>query len=244
MNTRRRKLVLGGGAASFNPQFAGATPQVFNAADTSVAITLPARSVGDRLILMLTRSSANTDPIATPAGWTALSASGLTGTSSSFTRAYYQDVTAGNVGDTTATFTAGTSTLSTSLIWRLTGCDLSVAPVANATLVDTNLSTIDPAALTGPNAGAVQRNLWMAYVGTSAQDANGGGTPAVTVFPTGYGDTGTSTNNDAVRGNGCGQGWGSKVATAGSDDPSAWTYCPTGTNRALAIGIAVRGVLG
>ncbi len=229
---------------SFNPAIVSATAQLFNATAVDVTVTLPARNVGDRLLLLLNRSSASTDAIATASGWTPLDTSGLTGSASSFCRAYYQDVTAGNVGDATASFTGGTSTLSTSLVWRLSGCDLTVAPVANGTAQGSNTTTVNPGALTGPNAGAVQRNLWFAYVGTSTQDTALGLTPAVTVFPTGYGDTGTSTTTDATPSTGCGQGWGSKVATAGSDDPSAWTYCPTGTGRAFAINIAVRGVIG
>jgi hypothetical protein len=234
---------LAGAPASFNPQIVSATSQDFNTAATTVTVTLPARNAGDRLVLCLNRSGTSADAIATPSGWTALDASSLTGTTASFARVYYQDVTAGNVGDASAGFTGGFSVLSNSLIWRLSGCDPAVAPVANGTLQDTNATTVDPGALTGPNAGAVQRNLWLAYVGTSQQDTTLGGTPAVTGFPSGYGDTGTSTTTSGVIASGCGQGWASKVATAGSDDPSAWTYCPAGTARALAITIAVRGVI-
>ncbi len=229
---------------NFNPQLQETTPQVFNTAATSVTVTLPARNVGDRLVLALTRKSSDTDPIATPSGWTALSASGLVGSASSFSRAYYQDVTAGNVGVTTAVFTGGTSALSCSLIWRVSGCDPTVAPVANGTVQNSNgVSTVNPGALTGPNSGASQRNLWLVYLGTAGQDSAGGATPAVTVFPTGYGNTGTSTTTNASVGNGCGQGWASKELVAGSDDPSAWTFCPTTSGcRALAINIALRGV--
>ena len=116
--------------------------------------------------------------------------------------------------------------------------------MANGTVQNSNTTTVDPAALTGPNGGAVQRNLWLAYVGTSTQDTAGGGTPAVTGFPAGFGNTGTSTTTDASTTNGCGQGWASLVSTAGSIDPSAWTYCPAGTGRALAINISVRGAIG
>ncbi len=236
----------GAGAVPFNPQIVSATPQIFNAAATTVSVTLPARNVGDRLLLLLNRkSSASGDPIATASGWTALDTSAATGTASSFCRAYYRDVTAGNVATATADFTGGTSARSTSLVWRLSGCDLTVAPVANGTVQNTVGTTADPTALTGPNAGVSQRNLWFVYIGTNAQDSLNGATPAVTGFPAGYGDTGTSTNTDgAATSNGVGQGWGSKVATAGSDDPSAWTYLPTNTGRAFAINIAVRGVLG
>ena len=230
--------------APFNPQFGSVTPQIFNTAATTVSVTKPACVVSDRLVLYLNRSSASTDLITPDAAWTALDTSGLTGSASSFCRAYYQDVTAGNIGTATAEFAGGTSTLSTSLVVKYTGCDPSVAPVANGVAQGSNTTTVDPAALTGPNAGAVQRNLWFTYVGTSSQDTTLGATPAVTVFPTGYGDTGTSTTTDVSTTAGCGQGWGSKVATAGSDDPSAWTYCPTGTGRALAITVAVRGVIG
>ncbi len=232
------------GVSAFNPTIVSATPQIFNTAATTVSVTKPTRVVGDRLILLLNRSSASSDAITPDAAWTPLDTSALTGTASSFCRAYYQDVTAGNIAATTAEFAGGTSTLSTSLIWRLSGCDLTVAPVANGTAQGSNTTTVNPGALTGPNAGASQRNLWLVYVGTSAQDTTLGTTPAVTVFPTGYGDTGTSTTTDVTAASGCGQGWGSKVATAGSDDPSTWTYCPTGTGRALAVNIAVRGVIG
>ena len=228
----------------FDPVALPAVPQVFNAASTDVVVALPGRDIGDRLELYLNRSSASTDLIATPSGWTALDTSAQTGTAASFCRAYYQDVTAGNVGAATADFTGGTSTTSVSLVRRLTGLDLTVAPVANGTVQNSNTTTVDPGALTGPNAGASQRNLWFAYVGTSTQDTALGATPAVTVFPAGYGDTGTSTTTDASTTNGCGQGWGSKVATAGSDNPSAWTYCPAGTGRAFAITVAHRGVIG
>ncbi len=226
----------------FNPAVLSATPQVFEAAATSVTVTLPARAAGDRLVLCLTRRSVDTDAIGTPSGWTALSASGLTGSVSGFTRAYYQDVTAGNVAAATAVFTGGSNVLSASLVWRLSGCDPSVAPVANGTVQNSNASTNNPGALTGPNAGAVQRNLWLVYIGTHNQDIALGVNPAVTVFPATYGNTGTSTTHDATAAVGVGQGWGSKVATAGSDDPSAWTYCPTGTGRSLSVNIAVRGV--
>jgi hypothetical protein len=238
--SRRGWELAAGSAAGFNPAIASATAQIFNVASTSVSVALPATVAGDRLLLLLNRSSASTDAIATPSGWTALDTSTLTGTAASFCRAYYMD----NAAGTTADFTGGTSTLSTSLVWKLTGCDLTVAPVANGTVQNSNTTTVDPGALTGPNAGASQRNLWFAYVGTSTQDTTLGGTPAVTAFPTGYINTGTSTTTDVSTTNGCGQGWGSKVATAGSDDPSAWTYCPAGTGRALAINIAVRGVIG
>jgi hypothetical protein len=239
-------LQLSGSYTAFNPQIASATSQVFSTPSTAVTVTRPACNIGDRLLLLLCRSSIETDPLGTPSGWTAINASGLTGTASSFCRAYFQDVDAGNVGDTTVPFTGGTSTESTSLIWRLTGCDLSVAPVANGTLQNSNgVSTVNPTALTGPNGGAVQRNLWFVYLGSATQDSLSGATPVVTGFPATYGNTGTSTTTDAAAvANGCGQGWGSKIATAGSDDPSAWTYCPAAGARALAINIAVRGVQG
>lgn len=229
----------------FDPQIASATAQVFSTAATSVTVTRPAVNVGDRLVVMLTRSSADSDPIAPPAGVTALDSSALTGTASSFTRAYYQDVTAANVADASIAFTGGTSTESVSLVWRLTGCDLTVAPVATGTLQNSNgVTTVNPGAASGPNGGASQRNIFLTYVGTATQDSLSGATPAVTVFPTGYTGTGTSTTTDAgAIANGCGQGWGSKIATAGSDDPSAWTYCPTPPGcRALAVTVVNRGV--
>ena len=233
--------------AAFNPTIVSATAAEYETAATSTVVTLPARNVGDRLLLLLNRSSSDGEAVATPSGWTALDTSSLTGTTSSFTRAYYQDVTSGNVGDTTATFVGASNVLAASLVWRLSGCDLTVAPVANGTRQNlTTETTVDPGALTGPNAGAVQRNLWFVYVGTAAQDTALGVTPVVTGFPATYGDTGTNTTHDATVALGSGQGWGSKVATAGSDNPSAWTYNPTNPtpNRALAINIAVRGVIG
>lgn len=245
MRDRRSRAARDSRKAGFNPQIvASPTAQIFNTAATSVSVTLPSRNVGDRLLLFLDRSSASTDAIATPSGWTALDTSTLTGTAASFCRAYYQDVTAGNVATATADFTGGTSTTSVSLVQRITGCDPSIAPVANGTLQNSNTTSVNPGSLTGPNAGVSQRNLWFVYLGTSAQDTALGATPVATVFPTGYSDTGTSTTTDASTTNGCGQGWGSKVATAGSDDPSTWTYCPTGTGRALAINVAVSGVIG
>lgn len=231
------------GAASFNPQIVSATPQVFDTGAADVSVTLPARNVGDRLLLLLSRRSDSADAIGTPSGWTALDTSALTGSASGFTRAYYQDVTAGNVAAATADFTGGTSTLSVSLVWRLSGCDPSVAPVANGTVQSSSASTNDPGTLLGTTGGQSRRHLWFVYIGTHSQDTANGATPAVTVFPTSYGDTGTSTNTNATASLGCGQGWGSKVATSATDNPSAWTYCPTGTGRSLAINIAVRGVL-
>lgn len=229
----------------YNPQIISATPQVFTTSATSVTITRPTCNIGDRLLVMLNRSSASSDAIATPSGLTALDTSSLTGTASSFCRAYYQDVTHLNIGDASFAFTGGTNTESTSLIWLVRGCDLSVAPVANGTAQGSNLQTVDPAALTGPNSGVSQRNLWFVYLGTAAQDALSGATPIVTSgFPAGYGNTGTSTTADAgANANGCGQGWGSKVAVAGSDDPGAWTYCPNQVCRSFAINVAMRGVI-
>lgn len=229
----------------FNPQFVSATPADYSATSTAdVSVTLPARDVGDRLILFLTRSTVNTDAIAAPSGWTPLDASSFTGTASSFTRAYYQDVTVANVGAATANFTGGDPSRSVSLVYRLSGCDPSVAPVANGTLVNVNTSTCDPDTLLGPNSGAAQRNLWIAYLGVSVQDSANGVTPVVTTWPTTYGNTGTTTTTTSTGANGCGQGWGSKVATVGSDNPSAWAYNPTATGRSLAINVAIRGVIG
>lgn len=240
-------LQLSGTYTAFNPQIAGATAQVFSTNSTQMSVTLPARNVGDRLLICLDRSSSDGgDALAPPSGVIALTTSGFTGSASCFSRAYYMDVTAGNVGDAAAVFTGGANTESASLIWRLTGCDLSVAPVANGNIQNANgVGTNDPAALTGPNGGASQRNLWFVYLGAAAQDTLSGATPAVTGFPAGYGDTGTSTTTDAgAVANGVGQGWGSKVAVAGSDNPSLWTYCPASLPRSFAINIAVRGVQG
>jgi hypothetical protein len=232
---------------AFDPQIASFTAQVFTTPATTVSVTRPATNIGDRWLLFLNRSSASSDAIApTTAGWNALDTSGLTGSASNFCRAYYQDVdSAAKAAQTTVDFSGGTSTESTSLLVKLTGCDFSVAPVANGVAQGSNAQTVDPASLTGPNAGAVQRNIFIAYVGTAAQDSLNGATPVVTGFPAGYTNTGTSTTTDAAaNSNGCGQGWGSKIATAGSDDPSAWTYGPNQVCRAFAINIAVRGVIG
>jgi hypothetical protein len=229
----------------FNPTIFGATPQVFNSGSTSMTIVLPARNVGDRLIIAICRKSSDGgDAIAPPAGCTALSTSGLTGCASCFSRAYVLDVTNANVGDASALFSGGANVPSCSLVWRLTGCDLTVAPVANGTVQNSNgITTLDPAALTGPNSGASQRNLWLAYLAVSLEDSANGATPTVTGWPAGYGNTGTSTNTSASTTNGCGQGWASKIATAGSDDPSAWSFLPNFPGgRAFAINIAVRGV--
>ena len=229
----------------FNPQPGSITSEIYNTASTSVSLVLPARRAGDRLIIFINRSSASSDAIATPASITALETSSLTGSASNFCRAYYHDVTKQNEGINTVTFTGGTSTLSTSLIIKITGSDLTIVPVANGVAQGSNTTTVDPASLTGPESGAIQRTIYIAYVGTSNQDVTLGTSPAVTVFPTGYTNTGTSTTTDVSASNGCGQGWGIKIVTsAGSDNPSAWTYCPTGTGRAFAINVAVKAVVG
>lgn len=230
--------------APYNPQIEGATPQIFNAAATSVAMVLPARNLNDRLIAGIVRKSSDADLIAAPSGWNALNTSGFSGAASCFCRAYYVDVTAGNLADTLATFTGGSSAVSLTLIWRLSGCDLSVAPVANGTVQNSNgVTTVDPASLTGPNGGATQRNIFLSYLGTAGQDSANGATPVVSTWPTGYGNTGTSTTTQVSAGNGCGQGWCSKVAVAGSDNPSAYIYGLTaGGFRAFTFTVAVRGV--
>lgn len=230
-------------ANGFNPQVASATPNVHASSDT-VSVPLPTRAIGDRLVIGLNRSSASTDPIATPSGWIPLDSSGATGTAASFCRAYYQDVKIENVAATHAVFAGGTVTLSTSLVWHMTGCDPSIPPVANGTVQNSNTTTVDPATITGPNGGVSQENLFLVYIGTSTQDTALGATPAVTGFPAGYGDTGTTTTTDASTTNGCGQGWCSKRVVAGSDNPGVVTYCPTGTGRAFVIGIAIRAVVG
>lgn len=217
------------------------TAAVYETEATSVAVTLPARVVGDRVILCLNRSSLEGDAIATPTGWTAIT-TGFTGTGNSFCRVYYQDVTAANVGDTTASFTGGTSSTSVSYIWLVRGALLAVAPVGAGTRANSvGSTTVDPDGIT-PYAGLVRNTAWLAYLGTNQQDTSLGATPAVTVFPSTYGNTGTNTTTHVTPASGCGQGYGDKISVAASDDPSAWTFMPTSVSgRGLAISVAVAG---
>lgn len=237
---RRRKPRL------YVPELVSATSQVFDTEATSVTVTLPARAAGDRLILCLTRSSSSADAIATPSGWTAMASTLLSGTTAgtgnSFTRSYYQDVTAGNVADATAVFSGGDSVTSVAAVFRVRGHDPALVPVGLGERNNTGGQTsINPSALT-PAYGA-RRYLWIAYLGTSNQDTTLGGTPTVTGFPSGYGNTATQTTTQAAVASGCGQGYGTKASSAASDDPSAWTYCPAAPagSRAFAMTIAVAG---
>jgi hypothetical protein len=241
---QRRRFLSRGGVPQL--QIVSRTSQLFESASTSVSVTLPTRLVGDRMILLLNRSSSSADAIATPSGWTAMAdtlfSGSVAGTDANFCRSYYRDVTAGSVGDSTADFTGGDSTLSTSFIWLLRGVDPSKAPVGNANRFNSNtagLQSVDPPLLT-PAYGALTY-AWLAYLGVAMQDLTLGTSDSVTVFPSGYGNTGTETTHHVTAATGCAQGHGDKIAKAASDDPSAWSYNPNQGNRALSITIAVAG---
>lgn len=237
---RRRK------ALTYDPVIVSVTPQVFDTEATSVTVTLPARAVGDRMIICLTRSSSSADAIATPSGWTAMASTLLSGTTAgtgnSFTRSYFHDVTSGNLADTTAIFSGGDSVTSLSVVFLVRGHDPQLVPAGLGERNNTGgQTTIDPSTLTP--AYGLRRYLWIAYLGTSNQDTALGLTPAVTGFPSGYTGTATHTTTNAAVASGCGQGYGTKKSTASSDDPSAWTYCPAAPAgcRAFAMTIAVAG---
>jgi hypothetical protein len=233
-------------APAYDPQIVSATATNFNnnTVNNPTAgpwtIPLPARAIGDRLILLTNRRVGGGSDF-NCAGWTAIPGASP-GSASADTRALYRDITAANVGDANAVVTSSAGyPPSQCLIWRLSGCDPSVAPTGNGTTQNTvGVGTLNPAALTAPSTG---RNLWLTYIGIGGQQSTDGLSPVVTVWPATYGNTGWSSTNVGFAGNGVGQAWGSKVAVAGSDDPSSWTYHAGITqSRAFAITIAVRGV--
>jgi hypothetical protein len=245
--------VSGSFTVAWNPQIVSATALDFNnntAANPTIGpltVPIPARSIGERMIVAINRRQAGGQDFQISAGWIAVNAAAMVGSSSNDVHVYYQDVDASNVGTANVVFTSTVNYPPTQCVfWRLSGCDPSVAPVANGTLQNTtSVGTVNPTALTGPNAGAVQRNLWLVYIGMGGQQDNNGTLPVIQAggWPAGYGSTGTSSTTVSSAANGVGQGWASKVAVAGSDDPSAWTY-QTGIvqGRSFAINVCNRGV--
>jgi len=241
--------LAGSFTVAWNPQIVSATPTDFNNNSTNNptagpwSIPLPTRAIGDRLIMVTNRRVGDGTDFSC-VGWTLINA-GTNGSASSSVRAVYRDITAANVADANAVVTSTQSgSASQCLVWRLSGCDPSVAPVANGLTQNlTAVGTVNPPVLTGPNSGAVQRNLWLVYVGIGGQQDNNGTLPGVMGWPAGYGNIGTSSTTQSSGTTGVVQGWGSKVAVAGSDDPSTWTY-HTGIaqGRSCAINICNRGV--
>lgn len=229
-----------GGVPVYVPTIVSRTAQLYNAAATSMVITLPTRQAGDRLVVCINRSSASSDAIAKPADWTALTA---TGTTSSFCAAYYLDVTSANKDDASATWSGGTSTRSSSYIWLLRGHDPGKAPESNAGAAQNTATSTsyDPASLT-PSYGS-HRYAWLSFLGIDRQAVLGGGTPCVTAWPSGFGNTATqSTDNGADVTAGVGDGACDLISVASSIDPSAYTYNTAGTGgRSVAITIAVPG---
>lgn len=197
-----------------------------------VATTLPTGVANSNLLIYVVTcrlaASVGLDvSINTPSGYTSLN--GSTGT--------FRPASANGVAGTlivykvagsseaAPTFTEQTQACAWAWVaYRITG----YTGVPEAVFTATPGSSLDPATLT-PSWGSAS-NLWIAA-------ATVGVVGTVSGYPTGYTDDQVTTSIDGTGSANCGIGIASKIATATSDNPAAFTFSASGNSSAATIAV-------
>lgn len=198
------------------------TVSTFSTAATAHLVTMPATvNSGDLLTVLFSSAWATPDTVATPSGWSLLSANSRT----NIQFGVYYKIADGTEDGTTVDFVTTNARKAVAQVYRISAWHGTTPPEVGtaANLGDTQP---DPPSLT-PSWGA-DDTLWLASFGSA-------GNPTITVVPTSYtneNDDSTTTPTAATVGS------ARRELNATSDDPSAYTI--TASQNWVAQTLAVR----
>lgn len=202
----------------------GRSSQAFPVAATSHPVAVAALAGVGRKLLMLFCTGLNS-AIAPPVGWFQLGAT----VSAVFSMAVFWKNSDGT--ETTATVGLDAPRGALARIYAIAGAHGAApeqaVPGVNASVSGTN----NVPGTVAPSWGSA-RNLYIAALGVDRSATP----PNIDASPIGYTNTGEIQNVGTPPAD-CALGFGEKIATSGSDTPSAWTYGP---GRSISLAVAVR----
>jgi len=213
-------------AGSIQPQIfvLGRSSQAFAVAATSHAVAVASLAGVGRKLLMIFCTGLDS-AIAPPVGWSEL----VVAASAGFSMAVFWKNSDGT--ETIANVGLDAPRGALARIYAVAGAH-SAAPQQSVPGVNASVSgTTNVPGTVAPTWGSA-RNLYIAALGVDRSAAP----PNIDVGPIGYTNTGEIQNVGTPPAD-CALGFGEKIATSGSDTPSAWTYGP---GRSISLAVAVR----